>query len=200
MALTRARVIVGSDDLKTAVAQAISDPLTRRRDNAALLRDVADMRDRLVQEKGVDSLWSLKQLRGGLVDVEFIVQYLVLKHGHEHPKVLAPSTGAAIAALGEAGVLDADTALRLSQALDLWHSLLGLLTLTISGDITAAREAEMSGALKADLVRAAAAKDFAQLESLVKITAGWVHSLFNELIAEPATDLPPPEANGDTPA
>jgi len=187
MALTRARVIVGSDDLSASVGQAIHDVLTRHRDNAALLRDVADMRNRLVQEKGVDSLWSLKQLRGGLIDVEFIVQYLVLKHGHGQPEVTVPSTAAAIAALADAGVLDKDAAARLSDALDFWHSLLGLLTLTISGEITAARESEMSSALKADLVQAAGAKDFAQLESQIKTTAQWVHGLFNELIAEPAS-------------
>ena len=46
--------------------------------------------------------------RGGLVDVEFAVQFLQLVHGGQHPRVRTPSTPGALQALLDEGLLDAD--------------------------------------------------------------------------------------------
>ena len=50
------------------------------RDRAKIAADVRDMRARIAKEKGTEDIWDLKQVRGGLVDVEFIAQYLQLVH------------------------------------------------------------------------------------------------------------------------
>ncbi len=189
MALTRARIVAGRADLAGRVSAAIRDVLIQRRDADALLRDVAAMRRRLEREKGADCLWELKQLRGGIVDIEFIVQYLLLAHAHADPSILAPSVGAAIDRLGETGLLDKPTAERLAEALALWRALQGFLSLTIEEDMTPSRVAEMPDTLKADLVRIAAAKDFTDLERRIRMTAEQVHALFRRMIEEPAAAL-----------
>ena len=76
MALTRARAICSDDRLCAAVEGVIRDVLCRPRDADTLLRDVADMRARIDKEHGTEDVWKVKYLRGGLIDIEFIAQYL----------------------------------------------------------------------------------------------------------------------------
>ena len=54
--------------------------LTRPRDPAATAEDVVDMRRAIALEKGEDEVWDLKIAAGGLVDIDFIAQYLQLVH------------------------------------------------------------------------------------------------------------------------
>lgn len=121
MALTRARCISGSPQMRQRLADILHEVLTRRRDVAALYRDVAEMRMRIDKEHGQQSPWAVKYVRGGLVDIEFIVQCLQLHHAAERPEILHPNTAMALANLGAAGLLDtADvetltTTLRLNQ-------------------------------------------------------------------------------------
>src|SRR5690606_38608036 len=96
LALTRARTIAGDPRLCPRVDAAISDVLTTPRDPDRLLREVADMRQRLRNEFGTDNPWMVKHCRGGLVDLEFIWQYLVLRHGAESPEILSRNSAAAI--------------------------------------------------------------------------------------------------------
>jgi glutamate-ammonia-ligase adenylyltransferase len=65
------------------------------------------MRDRMESEIGKESTRGKnpKVGRGGIVDVEFAVQFLQLAHGHAHPSVLTPSTPQALRRLREAGLL-----------------------------------------------------------------------------------------------
>ena len=54
------------------------------------------MRARIEKEKGTRDIWDLKQVRGGLVDLEFIAQHLQLVHAADHPTVLNQNTVAAL--------------------------------------------------------------------------------------------------------
>ncbi len=198
MALTRARALLGPDDLRERATVAIGEILTAPRNADTLLRDVADMRMRLDRENHTECLWALKHLRGGIVDIEFMVQYLILKHAARHPDLLGRDTRATLAALAEAGLLDADDGRTLTDALDLWQGLQGLLALTIEGEITSGREEEISAALKEDLVRAAGgapteAADFDTLKETIRARAETVYALFRNLIEDPAAALPAPD-------
>ena len=53
----------------------------------------SDMRERMAQQHRGDSIWDFKHHRGGLVDIDFIAQYLMLRHAHEHPRRAAPQSG-----------------------------------------------------------------------------------------------------------
>ncbi len=90
MALTRARVIAGDDAFGARVTTTIADILATPRDPAHVFKDVAAMRELIAQEKGDDDPWDLKLARGGLTDLDFIAQALVLAH----PKKIALGPGA----------------------------------------------------------------------------------------------------------
>ena len=89
-ALVRARVITGHMPLAekfTVVRQTI---LSAPRDDQKLQQDVIEMRAKMRQHLGTkkkekaSQQFHLKQDAGGIVDIEFIVQYLVLTHAHQH--------------------------------------------------------------------------------------------------------------------
>src|SRR6185437_9647507 len=91
LALTRARVISASPDFRREIERVIREVLTRPRDAASVAADVVDMRRAIALEKGED-IWDLKYASGGLVDVDFIAQYLQLVHAAEKPDILDVST------------------------------------------------------------------------------------------------------------
>ena len=88
-ALTRARVVCAEGNLDERVERVIRQVLTRRRDPERLAREIVDMRERMRREHGTADIWSVKHLRGGLVDVEFIAQFIQLRDGADDPDVLA---------------------------------------------------------------------------------------------------------------
>ena len=84
MALTRARIILAPQKMKPLLSTAVTQVLTSNRDKDALLSAVSDMRNKLFSQFGSESIWAIKHCRGGLVDMEFICQYLMLLEGHQH--------------------------------------------------------------------------------------------------------------------
>jgi [glutamine synthetase] adenylyltransferase / [glutamine synthetase]-adenylyl-L-tyrosine phosphorylase len=84
-ALTRARYCAGERDVGAAFERIREAILTRSRDLAALKRDILGMRKKLhAAHPNRSGLFDVKHDRGGMIDVEFIVQYLVLGHAHRH--------------------------------------------------------------------------------------------------------------------
>ncbi len=63
----------------------------------AFASDAHEMRRLIAQEKGEGDPWELKLAAGGLLDIEFIAQTLVLIHAHEHPDIIADNTGEVLA-------------------------------------------------------------------------------------------------------
>src|SRR5690606_13594448 len=86
---------------------------------------------RLRKEFGTANMWSVKHCPGGMVDAEFVCQYLQLKHACDHPEVLSPRTGDAIQKLKEAGILDAATADAMAQDYALLHQVQSVLRLCV---------------------------------------------------------------------
>lgn len=88
-ALVRARVIVGSKQCKVQFEAIREKVLRLPRDIDKLRTDILEMRQRLLTEKpGPRDSFDPKCSRGGLYDIEFISQYLVLRHAHEHPEMI----------------------------------------------------------------------------------------------------------------
>jgi glutamate-ammonia-ligase adenylyltransferase len=182
MALTRARVITGDGTLPGRLQSVIGATLTRPRDAHRLTADVAEMRERLARAHPGDSAWDVKYLRGGLIDVEFIAQFLELRHAHDDPGVLSASTGEALARLGRAGYLPNSDADRLIAGERLWRALLGMLRLTVIGPLD---EEQAPPGLKAALAKAGNAEDFDSLKRQMNATAADVFAIFQRLIADP---------------
>lgn len=179
MALTRARVVAGPQDFAAKVEMAIRAALVRPRDLEKLRADVVDMRRRLEREKGAKSLWDLKQAPGGLVDVEFIAQYLLLRHASAHPDVLATTTATALERLAGLGLLDKAAAATLIAAAGLYQGLTELLRLAIDQDFDA--EHAPRGLLEL-LLRAGESPDIARLEAHLAETQQEARALFTEIV------------------
>jgi len=183
MALTRARPVAGDIALRDRIADAISAVFAAKRDARRLLVDVADMRQRIADENPRPSPWDLRNRRGGLTDLEFIVQYLVLREAASSPQLLCRGTEQALRALGEAGMLPPQAQRELLAALVLLRQVQALLTLLRDGS---PGEEAFSEADAATLARCAGAVDFARLDADITAAAGRVRGWYRRLIEEPA--------------
>ena len=179
MALTRARAIAGPPLLRSRVEAAIRSVLVKPRDPAKIAADVHAMRERIAKEKGTEDIWDMKQVRGGLVDLEFIAQYLQLVYAAAHPQVLDQSTLEAYRKLRDAGVLAPAHAEILIPATRLLHDLTQVLRLCLEGRFD---PSTAPSGLKELLARAGDAADFAALESRLRETLQTVARLFGEII------------------
>ncbi|MBN4078782.1 bifunctional [glutamate--ammonia ligase]-adenylyl-L-tyrosine phosphorylase/[glutamate--ammonia-ligase] adenylyltransferase [Gammaproteobacteria bacterium AH-315-C21] len=85
-ALVRARAVAGHERVMQCFGKMRDDILTRQRNAKELLSDVSDMRNRMRKEliKNKKGEFDLKQGIGGIADIEFMVQYLVLRWAHSH--------------------------------------------------------------------------------------------------------------------
>ncbi len=179
MALTRADVIVGSEAFREKVQKVICEVLCQPRDLETLRIDVADMRARIEAEKPAKDIWSLKTVPGGIIDVEFIAQYLQLAHAGAHPEILSPTTEIALGKAAEIGVLDAGDAEVLIPAIRLYHALTQILRLSVGEGFD--REKTPAGVLSL-LARSAHQADFERLESLLRDTQKAVRGSFERIV------------------
>ena len=113
-ALVRARAVAGDAELKRRFEQARIDLLRQPRSAKALRTEVNQMRRRIAaHHRGED----LKRGPGSIVDIEFMVQYIVLAHAHEKPALALHSDNVRILeAAKETGVLAGEDAEGLTQA------------------------------------------------------------------------------------
>lgn len=86
-ALIRARPVAGDKFLCAQFNKIRTAVLQQKRDAAKLKKEVGHMRERMRDERltCAADIFNLKQSRGGIVDIEFLVQYLILKHAHDRP-------------------------------------------------------------------------------------------------------------------
>jgi len=118
-ALVRARGIAGDESLLAEFDAIRARTLAQPRDPQVLRGDVIKMRLKMRAEldRSDAARFDLKQGAGGLVDLEFLLQYLVLRESAAHAALLASrDTQGLIGALAEAGVLDDTLARSLAQA------------------------------------------------------------------------------------
>jgi [glutamine synthetase] adenylyltransferase / [glutamine synthetase]-adenylyl-L-tyrosine phosphorylase len=179
MALTRARVVTGPSHLRHAITQAIQRVLTRPRDRARTAQDVREMRALIAKEKGKADIWDLKQVRGGLVDLEFIAQFLQLVHGHRRPDVLDTNTARALVKLRDAGGLAPEHAEVLLPAIALIQDITQLLRLCFEGPF---KPGMAPDGLKQLLARAGNMPDFERLEDRLRELLAQVAELFEQIV------------------
>ena len=116
MALTRARVAVAPAALAARLEAAIRGVLTAPRRRAPLAATVADMRRRIADEHPPGGRFEVKYARGGLIELDFIAQYLQLLHAPARPQVLARRAEDAFQRLAAAGLLGEGLARDLAAA------------------------------------------------------------------------------------
>jgi [glutamine synthetase] adenylyltransferase / [glutamine synthetase]-adenylyl-L-tyrosine phosphorylase len=122
-ALVRARPIAGPQPVQAGFERIRTQILCRQRDHEALAAEIVKMRERMVaaHDRGDAGHLDLKHGRGGIVDVEFLVQYYVLRHAHDTPALTRErGTVELIEALAAAARMPAPEARALADAYRLY--------------------------------------------------------------------------------
>jgi glutamate-ammonia-ligase adenylyltransferase len=184
MALTRARVICGDAGLKADFEAAVKRTLSAPRDPAKLTADIIDMRLRMAQQHRTDNIWDLKHLRGGQVDLDFIAQYLQLRHGHDHPDILASQSGQVLERARDLGLIAGETADNLIAIGRLWRQLQQMIRLLVGGKVN---EADLREPTRRHLAQSAGADSFEALKTLIRDKAAIVHAAYHQIVGSEPT-------------
>lgn len=165
MALTRARVVAtNTPDFATRVEATIRKHVVKPRDGDAVRADVLDMRGRIAREFPTQNPWALKHVRGGMVDMDFIAQYLVLRHAHAHPEIWHRGARNVFESAQALGLVTPHIAAPLIEAKKFLSDLLSLLRLSATGGLI---QDDAPPGLKRLLVEAMRMEDFDALKEHV---------------------------------
>lgn len=188
MALTRGRVISGPDTLRIKIETIIHNILShpgRAHDN--LLHEVAKMRVKLAENFGTDNIWSMKNIRGGIIDIEFICQYTLLANGDKYPSILKRNTLRQLKEIKKAKILSADDVETLSKACHILQTSQSLLRLCLG---TTSKSKERPPALLETLAERLETTP-QNLEKLITTNQKNVLDLYKKIIEIPANNLKP---------
>jgi glutamate-ammonia-ligase adenylyltransferase len=151
-ALCRGRAVAGSEAMKSAFETLRLRVLTEYIHRDTLREDVIEMRRRMREElgKGTADLFDLKQDEGGVADIEFIVQYLLLRESRGAVELLRYSDNIRqLESLARAGLLDTPDAETLTEAYKIYRQRMHHLALGGQPALVPRTEAEqMSSAVK----------------------------------------------------
>jgi [glutamine synthetase] adenylyltransferase / [glutamine synthetase]-adenylyl-L-tyrosine phosphorylase len=178
LALTRARVIAGDPSLRVEVEATRAAILTAPQ-GPTLRSDVAAMRKLVAKEKGEDNPFDLKHAAGGMMDIDFLGQYLCLRLAHENPEVIDVAPAAVIAKAGALGYVASDTIDLLLDAHRLYSNVTQVLR-TILPPNQALPEAPE--AVKRRLAAAVDLPDFPQLRAELVETGKKVRAVFRQVV------------------
>ncbi|WP_293853106.1 bifunctional [glutamine synthetase] adenylyltransferase/[glutamine synthetase]-adenylyl-L-tyrosine phosphorylase [uncultured Alsobacter sp.] len=179
MALVRARPVAGDPAFAEEVEAAIGTALARAGDPAAIRREALAMRRLVAQEKGEDDAWDLKLAAGGLLDIEFIAQVLVLANARHHPSLAARTTAAIVEEAGRLGLLDPNDADLLRRAHDLMRDIFQWQRLSVPGGFDPTKAAP---GIRRRMAAVVGLPDFKVLERDLTETRRQVRAVFERLM------------------
>lgn len=124
-ALTRARFCAGDREIGASFEALREEILRQPRDAAALRDEIVQMRGKVAEgHPNPTDLFDLKHDRGGMVDIEFTMQYLVLLHSGAHPSLTRNAGNIALLRMaGDLGLIDAGLAVAVGDAYRLFRAL-----------------------------------------------------------------------------
>jgi glutamate-ammonia-ligase adenylyltransferase len=179
MALTRARVVSASPDFAGRIETAIRDILGRKRDREAIAADAMEMRAAIARERGEADRWDLKYAAGGLIDLEFVAQYLQLVHAADLPDILDTNTARVLEKAARLGVLSAEDSEVLRPAVRLYQDLSQILRLCLTGPFD---PKQAGSGLLGLLTRAGDVPDFPTLDAHLSETQAQVRKSFLRIL------------------
>jgi len=118
-ALVRARVVYGDPQLTSQFDSVRRDIMTQPRDGKTLQNEVREMREKMRAHLGNKhrDRFDIKADEGGITDIEFITQYLVLRYAHDKPKLTRWSDNVRILELlAQNDIMDEQEAMALTHA------------------------------------------------------------------------------------
>jgi glutamate-ammonia-ligase adenylyltransferase len=146
------------------------------------------MRLRLAKEFSSDNPWKLKHHRGGLVDIEFICQYLQLLHAFQNPDVLHPSTQLSLANLQQSGCIDTSDAGLLISAHQYMSTVRAFMRQCIGADL--GPDDIESRDMRQTLADATGSQTIDELKDRVYALQENVREIYTRVIQQPADTLP----------
>jgi glutamate-ammonia-ligase adenylyltransferase len=181
MALTRARMVAGDEDLGDEACAVIAEVLDRPGDVGKFAGDVREMRELIEKEKPPRDIWDLKLIPGGLIDIEFIAQHL---------RLVAPARGLAINTHGlttrealqvlGAELMTDDDRQTVLEGLSLFTELSQIIRLCIDGPFV---PKEAPAGLVERVCRAGDCPDIKTLEGEVKRLSKAVRGVFRKVVS-----------------
>ncbi|MDJ0641401.1 MAG: bifunctional [glutamate--ammonia ligase]-adenylyl-L-tyrosine phosphorylase/[glutamate--ammonia-ligase] adenylyltransferase [Erythrobacter sp.] len=175
MAMARARVIVGSHAARAELSSILNDVIAKHRDPEALREAVLTMRGEMAKHKSPRGALDVKLLRGGLVDIEFIVHFLQLREGEAlattNREVFSPDLQRAITALIDLGHLPSEFA----------DSHRVMADLLVAGRLLAPSGNDPPPAAAAALARACQCDDFAELKHNLAVSRACVAAVWADM-------------------
>ncbi len=177
MALTKGRVCVGDASLIPEVDRFIQSVLSTPRDAQKLAADAQDMRERTAKEFPAANHWDIKYARGGLMDVDFIAQFLLLRHAAQQPKLLKRSSADILEAAQALGLLPDNSLANDNRFL---VQLFNMLRLSAPGDFNP--DTALPG-LKTLLAKTLHCETFTQLEDQLRTVESRVEKAYKQWIA-----------------
>ncbi len=181
MALARCRIVCGDEHLVAEAQRIISEIIMRQREQAAIAVDVGEMRTLIDKEKPPESKWDMKLIAGGLIDLEFIAQYMALMAHSRGHKVgeLSTSTRQVLLDLGPHFMAE-DALATLVNAHDLYSHLSQILRFCSDGVF---EPNDSPAGLNDLLCRAANCPDLKSLEGTIKRQAKQVRKILEKLLS-----------------
>ncbi len=176
MALTRARVVAGGEVVGRAVTAAIAEAMAHPQPASQTRADAAQMRARLLREHPPTGPWDVKLRLGGIVDVEFVAQTLLLTGGVPPD---TQHTADALAYLAAAGAIPEAAARDLREADRLWRTIQSMLRILVGRTTD-----DLPAAAAASLLHAVGELDLTALRARMDRTADEVGRAFRSLVGD----------------
>ncbi|NRA85851.1 MAG: bifunctional [glutamine synthetase] adenylyltransferase/[glutamine synthetase]-adenylyl-L-tyrosine phosphorylase [Rhizobiales bacterium] len=180
-ALTRARVVTGDKKLTRKVEASIKRILVQKRDIVKIKTEVLNMRARINDEKKTDDVWMMKQIKGGIIDIEFIIQFLNLSFANANPDMLRVNSMASLEQFKELEIIEVEQYETLSMALDLYSEISQITRLTIDGVL---KIDEVPDGLERLLLAVSNSPDMKYLEQTLREMQTKVSDIFSKIIGE----------------
>jgi [glutamine synthetase] adenylyltransferase / [glutamine synthetase]-adenylyl-L-tyrosine phosphorylase len=180
-ALTRARPVAGDPALAEKTIATAHAALALPRAVATLVDDVASMRARMDKERPAKSAWDLKLSPGGVVDIEFAAQALLLAEAARGRDLVRANTAESLLALTEAGALAREDYEALLDGLRLYAYLTQILRICVDGEFD---PAAASTRLKALLAATAGDPNFDTLAARLAAVQADLRERFARLLAQ----------------
>ncbi len=185
MAMTKGRPVSGDTDIRKVLEQFVTDSVLHYRNRHKLREHVIDLRERINRELGTKNPWNIKYVSGGLLDIDFIAQYLLLHHA---PNLQPPYPGSApdiIHWLAEHHVIEQSFAVSLLESEAFLSQIFHMLRLCTAQDFD---EESAPAGLKKLLCECVKMQDFNALKEKLAATQQSVYALYLSLIQPTAKE------------
>ncbi len=182
LALVRARPVFDTDALGVDIMSTVQTALSQARDLGTLAFDVRNMRKKIAEQHKTECIWSLKHVRGGQVDIDFMAQYLVLAHANTHADLLVQNSDEIFQRAWEHGLIEKLDAESLLEAKNLFRRIQTFLALAIEGELTDQKISQFSPSLKDDLVHLSDSETFDALEKTLLALQRQIVAIFDRTL------------------